>query len=263
MSTATNAPKGSDLAFNREMDFEYGVLTEVAPGIRRIVANNPTPFTFKGTNTFIIGTGDVAVIDPGPDDAAHVEAILSALKGERVAQIIVTHTHRDHTGAVDALKARTGAPVSGYGQTGGERGARTTSPSGKVFVDQEFTPDRALRDGDVIEGDGWKLDVIHTPGHAPDHLCFALAGQRTVLSGDHVMGWNTTVVAPPEGHMGDYIASLERLLERRDLVFFPAHGGRIQTPPKGREGLYHAPEDAGIGDPQLPERGCPLHSPNR
>lgn len=230
MSKSATAPTGSDLAFNRTMNFRYEVMLRVAPGVRRIVANNPTPFTFKGTNTYVVGEGELAVIDPGPEDEAHIDALLKAVAGERITHILVTHTHRDHTGAVNELKARTGAPVLGFGQTGSERGARTTSPSGKSFVDQEFLPDRKLRDGDQVEGKGWKLDAIHTPGHAPDHLCFALAGQRTLFSGDHVMGWNTTVVAPPEGHMGDYMASLERLLERRDLVFFPGHGGRIETP---------------------------------
>jgi glyoxylase-like metal-dependent hydrolase (beta-lactamase superfamily II) len=212
------------------MNFEYDVLLRVAPSVRRIVANNPTPFTFKGTNTYVIGEGEIAVIDPGPEDEAHIDALLKAVAGERITHILVTHTHRDHTGAVEMLKERSGAQVLGFGPTGSERGARTTSPSGKAFVDQEFVPDRKLRDGDRIEIDGVRLEAIHTPGHAPDHLCFALTGQRTLFSGDHVMGWNTTVVAPPEGHMGDYMASLERLLERRDLVFFPGHGGRIETP---------------------------------
>jgi glyoxylase-like metal-dependent hydrolase (beta-lactamase superfamily II) len=230
MSNSDTAPTGSELAFNREMNFEYGVLSELAPGVRRIVANNPGDFTFMGTNTYVVGEGEVAVIDPGPDDGAHVDALLAALGSERVTHILVTHTHHDHTGAVPALKARTGAPVLAFGATGGERGVRTTSPSGKAFVDEDLVPDTRVRDGDTIAGSGWKLDAIHTPGHAPDHLCFALSGARTLFSGDHVMGWNTTVVAPPEGHMGDYLSSLERLLERRDKVFFPGHGGRIETP---------------------------------
>lgn len=230
MSNPATGHSGSDLAFNREMNFEYGVSLRLAPGVRRVVANNPTPFTFKGTNSYIVGEGDVAVIDPGPEDEAHVEALVKALDGERVSHILITHTHRDHTGAVDMFRARTGAPVFAFGNTQSERGARTSSPSGKVFVDQAFTPDELVRDGGTIHGRGWSLDAIHTPGHAPDHLCFALSGQRTLFSGDHVMGWNTTVVAPPEGDMGDYLASLERLLDRRDQVFFPGHGGRIQTP---------------------------------
>lgn len=264
----TPPPSASQLAFSREMTFDYGVAHEIAPHVRRIVANNPTPFTFKGTNTYIVGRGDVAVIDPGPDDKAHVDALLDALKGERITRIIITHTHRDHCDAVDMLKSRTGATVMGYGQTERPRGARTSSPSGKMFVDQNFVPDKSLRDGDTVEGDGWKLDVIHTPGHAPDHLCFALAGHRTVFSGDHVMGWNTTVVAPPEGHMGDYLTSLERLLERKDLVFFPGHGGRIETPQrvvkaylmhrKMRESaIYGCLEDGARFIPQIVEKIYP------
>ncbi|GAB4225501.1 MAG: MBL fold metallo-hydrolase [Methyloligellaceae bacterium] len=228
--SATPQPSAADLAFNREMDFDYGTIKELAPGVRRLVAENPGPFTFKGTNCYIVGEGEVAVIDPGPEDAAHVELLLELLGPERISHILVTHTHRDHTGAVEMLKARTGAQVLGYGQTGGERGARTTSPSGKVFVDEAFEPDVKLRHGDQVKGAGWTLDVLHTPGHAPDHLCFALSGHRTLFSGDHVMGWNTTVVAPPEGRMGDYLASLELLLERKDTVFFPGHGGQIRTP---------------------------------
>lgn len=225
-----NKPSASQLAFNRGMTFEYGVADTVTQNVRRLVANNPTPFTFKGTNTYIVGQGEVAVIDPGPDDSDHIDALLRALGGERITQILITHTHRDHCDAVNELKSRTGATVLGYGPSGSERGARTTSPSGKAFVDLDFHPDKILRDGDVVQGEGWSLDVIHTPGHAPDHLCFALSGHRTVFSGDHVMGWNTTVVAPPEGSMGAYLDSLEVLLDRKDLVFLPGHGGRIETP---------------------------------
>lgn len=220
----------SKLAFNSEMNFEYGVAVEVAPGVRRMVANNPGPFTFKGTNTYIVGRGEVAVIDPGPDDEAHLKALYEALEGERITHILITHTHRDHTEAAAPLKEYSKAPVLGFGDTGRPRGVRTTSPSGKAFVDLDFSPDERLLDGDVIKGNGWALDVIHTPGHAPDHLCFALTGERTVFSGDHVMGWNTTVVAPPEGRMRDYLASLERLLERKDKLFLPGHGGRIEMP---------------------------------
>lgn len=226
----SNSQNTSKLAFNSEMNFAYGVAVEVAPGVRRIVADNPGPFTFKGTNTYLVGRGDVAVIDPGPDHDAHIDAIAEATKGERISHILVTHTHRDHTDAVARLKDYSNAPVLAFGNTGKPRGARTTSPSGKAFVDLEFTPDATLRDGDTLKGADWALDIIHTPGHAPDHLCFALQGRRTVFSGDHVMGWNTTVVAPPEGNMADYLASLERLLERRDKLFFPGHGGRIEMP---------------------------------
>jgi glyoxylase-like metal-dependent hydrolase (beta-lactamase superfamily II) len=225
-----NSHNTSKLSFNSEMNFDYGVAVEVAPGVRRIVANNPSPFTFKGTNTYIVGHGEVAVIDPGPHDPEHLKALNAALEGERISHILITHTHRDHTDAVAPLKEYSKAPVLAFGETGKSRGARTTSPSGKVFVDLGFTPDERVLDGDTIKGNGWALDAIHTPGHAPDHLCFALSGERTIFSGDHVMGWNTTVVAPPEGHMGDYLNSLQRLLERKDKLFFPGHGGRIEMP---------------------------------
>ncbi|MEC9367240.1 MAG: MBL fold metallo-hydrolase [Pseudomonadota bacterium] len=231
MST-TETPKvaSAQLAFNREMNFEYGVIQQLVPGVRRLVARNAGPFTFKGTNTYIVGRGNVCVIDPGPEDKAHLEALLTALRGERVTHILVTHTHLDHTGNVAALKHHTGAEVAAYGPVKTSRGVRTTSPSGEAFVDKTLEPDRRVTTGDTIRGNGWSIDVLHTPGHAPDHLCFAYVGQRTVFSGDHVMGWNTTVVAPPEGNMGDYIASLELLLPRNDRVFFPGHGGRIQLP---------------------------------
>ena len=224
------AHSGSKLAFNTEMTFDYGVAVDVAPGVRRIVANNPGPFTFKGTNTYLVGQGEVAIIDPGPDDKAHLDAIAEATKGERISHILITHTHRDHIDALPLLKNQTNAPVLAFGATGQPRGVRTTSLSGKAFVDIDFTPDELLKNGDMIQGRGWALDVIHTPGHAPDHLCFALTGERTVFSGDHVMGWNTTVVAPPEGNMSEYLRSLERLLERNDKVFYPGHGGRIESP---------------------------------
>jgi glyoxylase-like metal-dependent hydrolase (beta-lactamase superfamily II) len=225
-----NSHNTSKLSFNSEMNFDYGVAVEVAPGVRRIVANNPSPFTFKGTNTYIVGHGEVAVIDPGPHDPEHLKALNAALEGERISHILITHTHRDHTDAVAPLKEYSKAPVLAFGETGKSRGPRTTSPSGKVFVDLGFTSDERVLDGDTIKGSGWALDAIHTPGHAPDHLCFALSGERTIFSGDHVMGWNTTVVAPPEGHMGDYLNSLQRLLERKDKLFFPGHGGRIEMP---------------------------------
>lgn len=227
-------------SFNTEMTFEYDVVQDVAPGVRRIVANNPGPFTFKGTNTYLVGQGEVAVIDPGPEDPDHLNAILEAVSGERISHILITHTHRDHTDGIAPLREHTDAPVLAYGDTGKERGAMTTSPSGKAFVDLGFEPDSLIRNGETIEGAGWALDAIFTPGHAPDHLCFALAGQRLVFSGDHVMGWSTTVVAPPEGNMGDYLTSLEKLMDRNDKVFFPGHGGRIETPQRAvRAYLMH------------------------
>ena len=219
----------AELAFNRSADVDYGVAEEIAPGVRRIVANNPGPYTFLGTNTYIVGTREVAVIDPGPADAAHLAAIAEATRGERVTHILITHSHRDHCDGALPLQAKLGGEIVAYGPTGTPRGVGTPD-LGDAFVDAAFSPDLPVADGDTVKGRGFALDVLHMPGHAPDHLCFALVGKRTVFTGDHVMGWNTTVIAPPEGNMADFIASLERLAQRHDKVFLPGHGGRIETP---------------------------------
>lgn len=217
------------LPFAREFIFQYGVASQVAPGIRRIVAQNPGPFTFKGTNSYIVGTGEVALVDPGPDDAAHREALLGELapKRERITHIFLTHTHKDHSAGLAKLAEATGAKVLGFGSDPKERQAFRLSPSAETFLDADFKPDQPLRGGERIGGGDWELEALHTPGHAPDHLSFAVLGADVLLSGDHVMGWNTTVVAPPEGHMGAYISSLELLLQRAEDVYFPGHGGRV------------------------------------
>lgn len=225
------------------MEFVYGVPRELAPGVVRLVANNPGPFTFKGTNTYLLGTGgEVALIDPGPADAVHLEAILTAVGSRRLSHILITHTHHDHVDGLEALVAATGAKTAGFGRRAIAPGRKVTSPSGGEHVDQDFAPDVALAHGDRLEGDGWAVTALHTPGHAPDHLCFALEGPGAgalegaetdtgmLFSGDHVMGWNTSVVAPPEGRMADYLASLELLGERADRVYFPGHGGRVAEP---------------------------------
>jgi glyoxylase-like metal-dependent hydrolase (beta-lactamase superfamily II) len=219
----------AELAFNRSQDVDYGVAQEVAPGVRRIVANNPGPYTFLGTNSYIVGQGEVAVVDPGPADERHLQAIASAISGERLVYILVTHSHRDHCQGARALQALAGGKIAAFGQTRSRRHARVVGLN-YDFIDPDFAPDRALADGDTIKGRGFALDVLHTPGHSPDHLCFALVGKRTVFTGDHVMGWNTTVIAPPEGNMAMFLSSLERLMQRHDKLFLPAHGGRIQTP---------------------------------
>jgi glyoxylase-like metal-dependent hydrolase (beta-lactamase superfamily II) len=219
----------AELAFNRRDDVDYGVAEAVAPDVRRVVANNPGPYTFLGTNTYIVGSGSVAVIDPGPADEAHLAAIANATRGERVSHILITHSHRDHCSAAKPLQAMLGGEIVAYGPTGTPRGANTPG-LGDTFVDSRFTPDRPVADDETVKGSGFALDVLHMPGHAPDHLCFALVGKRTVFTGDHVMGWNTTVIAPPEGNMADFIDSLDRLMQRRDKMFLPGHGGRIQTP---------------------------------
>jgi glyoxylase-like metal-dependent hydrolase (beta-lactamase superfamily II) len=219
----------SDLPLKTSMDFRYGEPSPVSPGIVRIVANNPGAMTFHGTNTYLLGMTELAVIDAGPDDAAHRDAIVKAAAGRPITDIIITHAHRDHVDGAAKLKAETGAKVSGFGRV--PRPDITYSgQSGSEFIDYVFEPDVQVEDGDVLEGKDWKLEAIHTPGHAPDHLCFALAGRSILFSGDHVMAWNTTLVAPPEGSMADYIASLERLMERGETLYLPGHGGRLAEP---------------------------------
>ena len=216
--------------FRTTMHFAYGVPRELAPGVVRIVANNSGPFTFKGTNTYIVGSDDLALIDPGPEDPAHLKAILECIGQRRLSHVLITHTHRDHTDGLSALLAATGAKTAGFGRSARARGTKRTSPSGSEFVDQDFAPDVRLADGGRLAGEGWAFTAVHTPGHAPDHLCFALEGSGVLFSGDHVMGWNTSVIAPPEGNMGDYMRALEVLKARDDQVYFPGHGGQVAEP---------------------------------
>ena len=178
-----------------------------------------------------------------------------AIGGATLTHILITHTHRDHTDGLPALLAATGAKTCGFGRRARERGSKRTSPSGSEFVDQDFMPDVPLADGEPLDGDGWAFTALHTPGHAPDHLCFALEGTGILFSGDHVMGWNTSVVAPPEGNMGDYIRSLERLTERSDEVYFPGHGGQVERAAAAGQGLPAAPAHARAGDPGVHPRG--------
>lgn len=219
------------LTFKKSMAFTYGVASEMAPGIRRLVARNPGPFTFMGTNTYLVGEDELAIIDPGPDDPDHFDAILRAVAGRPVRYILVTHTHRDHVDLLPRLVEATGARTAGFGRARGSRPPSLQSPSEGEFVDYGFEPDLALRHGDRVQGSGWALDALHTPGHAPDHLCFALAGGEILFSGDHIMAWNTSVVAPPEGRMADYMASLDLLLARdSEALYLPGHGGRLEQP---------------------------------
>lgn len=229
------------LSFKSDMTFTYGAPSPMGPGVVRIVANNPNPFTFRGTNTYIVGSTSLAVIDPGPDDPAHLKAILQAAGGRDITHIFSTHAHRDHVDGIAWLKAETGATVAAFPRDPhASRISLAASPSGSYFIDYDLIPDLTLMGGDTVEGADWALTAIHTPGHAPDHLCFALEGRGMVFSGDHVMAWNTSVVAPPEGRMADYIASLEILLDRNDSVFLPGHGGRMSEPQRAvRAYLLH------------------------
>jgi len=216
-----------EIPFRREFSFEYGQLELVAPGIRRIVARNPSPFTFRGTGTYVVGDGAVAVIDPGPDLDDHVAALLAGLAGEQVTHILITHTHRDHSPAAAPLKAATGAQTYGFGpHAGGRRGDPAVEEGG----DWDFSPDVTVHDGDTIAGAGWSFDAVHTPGHTSNHLCFALPDRGILFSGDHVMGWSTSVIAPPDGDMRAYMASLDKLLGRPDAVYWPTHGPAIAEP---------------------------------
>jgi glyoxylase-like metal-dependent hydrolase (beta-lactamase superfamily II) len=217
----------SEIPFLREFSFQYGRLETLAPGLRRIVAKNPSPFTFKGTGTYVVGQDEVAVIDPGPDIKEHVDALLSGLGRERVSHILVTHTHRDHSPAAKVLKEATQAPSFGFGpHAGGRRGEAQAEEGG----DWDFVPDIRVADAERIKGRGWELEAVHTPGHTSNHLCFALVGTGILFSGDHVMGWSTSVIAPPDGDMAAYMASLDKLLGRGDRVYWPTHGPAISNP---------------------------------
>jgi glyoxylase-like metal-dependent hydrolase (beta-lactamase superfamily II) len=217
-----------EIPFVRDFEAPYGVIERVAPGIRRVLAPNPGPFTFKGTATFILGEGRVGVIDPGPDIPGHVEAILDGLAGEAVSHILVTHTHRDHSPSAAPLRARTGAPVHAFGPhprvTGGD-GVKVEEGG-----DTDFAPDVLLSDGDMVEGDGWSVEALHTPGHISNHLCYRMPGNGALFTGDHVMGWSTTVIVPPDGDMAAYVANLARLLDADDRVYWPNHGAPIRDP---------------------------------
>jgi glyoxylase-like metal-dependent hydrolase (beta-lactamase superfamily II) len=201
--------------------------------VRRVLAPNPSAFTYTGTQTFIIGEGEVAIIDPGPDDSGHVAALLGAIEGAQVAAIVCTHTHRDHSPASRALAAATGAPIVGCAPLAIE----DEGPRADDSFDFAYVPDRVLADGETLEGPGWSLEAVATPGHTSNHLCFALAGTGILFTGDHVMGWSTTIVSPPDGDMAAYMASLDRLLTRADAAYYPAHGPVIERPQAHVAGL--------------------------
>lgn len=226
------------IPFNRDYPFDYSIVQTPFPWLRRVVARNPSPFTFKGTATFIVGTGKVAIIDPGPDLAEHVDALLDAVSAETVTHILVTHTHRDHSPASAVVKQVTGAPTYAYGPHGAgklERGVQVEEGG-----DMDFVPDHLVRHGDVIEGDGFSFECVYTPGHTSNHMCFAYREQKALFTGDHVMGWSTTIISPPDGDMADYMASLELLLERDDELYCPTHGAAITDPkPFVREYMAH------------------------
>ena len=216
------------LPTDRTFDAVYARPVEISPLIRRVLARNGNAFTFKGTGTYIVGRGKVAVIDPGPLIDEHVVALKAALAGEKVTHILITHTHTDHSPAAAPLKAATGAKTYGHGPHGA--GKREEGVAVEEGGDMDFRPDVVVRDGDAIKGDGWTFDCVFTPGHTSNHICFALSEEKALFSGDHVMGWSTTVIAPPDGDMAQYLASLDKLLARDDRTYYPTHGNPIRDP---------------------------------
>ncbi len=197
------------------------------PLVRRVLAGNPSAFTFTGTQTYVVGAGgDVAVIDPGPIEDDHLDALIAAIGGARVSAIVCTHTHKDHSPAAAPLAARTGAPIIGCAPLA----LRDDGPRSDASFDPTYAPDRVLVDGESISGEGWTLTAVATPGHTSNHLCFALEESGALFTGDHVMGWSTSVVSPPDGDMTAYMASLQKLQDREDRVYYPAHGPAITKP---------------------------------
>jgi glyoxylase-like metal-dependent hydrolase (beta-lactamase superfamily II) len=231
----------TNIPFNRDLEFEYGRIEAVSPLLRRIVAENEGPFTLHGTGTYIIGHGQVAIVDPGPLDDSHIHALKTALAEEEITHLLITHTHRDHSPAAAPIQEWCGAPSYGYGPHG----------SGKLEIgveveeggDMDFIPNQEIRDGDVLEGDGWSVECVYTPGHTSNHICFKLREENALLTGDHVMGWSTTIVSPPDGDMNDYINSLRLLLDRDEDIYWPTHGDAIHDPKPFVSGLIAHRED--------------------
>ena len=224
------------LDFKSGMEFAYGVPRELAPGIVRIVANNPSPYTFKGTNSYLVGQTTLALVDPGPDDPAHLAAILKAAGDRPITHILLTHTHRDHFDGLASASRAIGAETVGFGAYQlASQVADRPGPGGEGSrTERNWRPDRILRHDEIIRGADWALRAIHTPGHTPDHLSFSVeierSNRKVVLTGDHIMAWNTSVIAPPEGRLGDYMQSLETMLAIDAEVAFPGHGGQFAEP---------------------------------
>jgi len=213
----------------------YGLCQTSGADLRMVLAPNPSAMTGAGTNTYLLGRRDLAVIDPGPDDPAHLAALLAAVgPGQRISHILVTHAHRDHCGLARKLSEATGAPVLAFGDAQAGRSAlmqdlaTREGPAGTEGTDADFHPDHCLLDGDTLGGDGWRLTALHTPGHFGNHLCLQSGDQ--VFSGDHVMGWSTSVVAPPDGDMGAYMRSLARLRQAAPARLWPGHGAPVDDP---------------------------------
>ena len=210
------------------MEFEYGRIEQIAPGVRRVIANNPSAFTFHGTGTYILGEGKVAVIDPGPLDPNHIEAILQGVKGEEVSHVLITHTHMDHSPGYQLMKPECKAVSYGFGPHGS--GKLDEGVKIEEGGDMQFVPDERVSHGDIIDGGNWSVECVYTPGHTSNHVCFQLKEGRILFTGDHVMGWSTSIVSPPDGDMEAYMNSLDLLLERDDRVYWPTHGPAVTEP---------------------------------
>jgi glyoxylase-like metal-dependent hydrolase (beta-lactamase superfamily II) len=215
--------------FDCDLPDSVSGLVTVSPLVRRLVAPNPGPLTATGTCTYIVGRGEIAIIDPGPDLPSHVAALLEAVAGEQVTHVVITHSHHDHSPAARIVAEATGATMVGCGP---HRRARPLAEGEEPREggDLSYRPDREMAEGDVIVGPGWSLEAVATPGHTANHLAFALAQEQALFSGDHVMGWSTTFIGPPDGSMGSYMASLDKLLGRTDSVYWPGHGGAVRDP---------------------------------
>jgi glyoxylase-like metal-dependent hydrolase (beta-lactamase superfamily II) len=213
----------------------YAIAEQISPLVRRVLARNASPFSYTGTQTYIVGHGAVAVIDPGPlgDDPAHVGELVRLLAGETVTAIMCTHTHRDHSPAAAPLAAMTGAPIVGCAPLM----LHDDGPRADAGFDATYAPDGVMADGESVSGPGWTLTALHTPGHTSNHLCFELVEEKALFTGDHVMGWSTTVVSPPDGDMADYMRSLTLLIDRDDKVYYPAHGPQVDNPQRLARGM--------------------------
>ncbi len=222
------------IPFQKNLEFAYGVADQLSPLVRRVIADNPSAFTLFGTGTYIVGRGNVAIIDPGPADQTHIDAILSATQGERITHIFVTHTHVDHSPGCELLQQSTTAKTYALGRHGMGR-ERDESEFG---ADWNFNPDVLLTDGETVAGDQWSLSCVFSPGHAANHLSFYLEQEGALFCGDAVMGWSTTIVSPPDGNMHDYMNTLKKLRARQDNIYYPTHGAPIERPGAYIQALY-------------------------
>ena len=210
-----------------------GEAIRLSPLVARVLAPNPSPFTYTGTQSYVVGREDVAIIDPGPAEDAHLDALIAAIAGRRVRSIVCTHTHRDHSPAAALLAERMHAPIIGCAPLTLE----DDGPRADAAFDADYRPDEALADGAILSGDGWTIVAVATPGHTSNHLCYALREEGGLFTGDHVMGWSTSIVSPPDGDMADYMRSMQKLLERDDAVYYPAHGEAVETPQRLVRGM--------------------------